>query len=61
MSRMEMVCCDLASCDVAQPNGTDGLTMVHFAGRIYDFCSTQHKAKWEAELKKLDRAQRSRR
>ncbi len=56
-----MVACDLASCDKREPNGTSGFVMAHFEGRLYDFCSAAHEAKWEAELVKLGRAEKKRR
>lgn len=60
MSRVEMVECDLEGCGERHPSGSDGLTLVHFAGRIFDFCSSEHQAKWERELVELDPAKRKR-
>lgn len=54
MSRLEVVRCDLLSCAKQEPNGTDGWGTAHFAGRLYDFCSSEHQAAWEAEIVELD-------
>lgn len=61
MSRIEMVRCDLESCDNASPNGTSGFGTTYFEGRLYDFCSTAHSQKWEDELQKLDPAAKPKR